>query len=344
MNKKNLKAAFFVGATLAFISFTFYFYQVFYSPNVLINKEKAVLLIPEDADIYNVLDSMQSYNYLEDAVSFMFVSKILSYQENIRPGRYIISQKMNNLEFVRHLRSGAQAPVKVTLTSVRHKEEIAPKLCLNLTAEVETFDSLISDPAYVEELGFDTITVATMFLPNTYEMYWTTDAVSLINRMKGEYDRFWNEERLAKAKELEMTPTEVSILASVVQAETKKNDEKPVVAGLYINRIDKGMPLESDPTVIFGIGDFTIRRVLRSQLKYESPYNTYLNAGLPIGPICIPELSSIDAVLNYERHNYIFMCAKDDFSGYHNFATNLRQHNRNARKWQAALNRRKIMK
>jgi UPF0755 protein len=196
----------------------------------------------------------------------------------------------------------------------------------------------------IKELGFTPPTFPVMFVPNTYEMYWTTTPANFTKRMKIEYDKFWNEERKTKADRIGLTPIEVSILASIVQEETAKNDEKPLVAGLYINRLKRGMPLQADPTIKYAVNDFTLRRVLNTHLEMDSPYNTYKFAGLPPGPINFPEITSIDAVLNFKKHNFIYMCAKSDFSGYHNFAQTLAQHNRNADAYRAALDANKIFK
>ena len=181
-----------------------------------------------------------------------------------------------------------------------------------------------------------------MFIPNTYEVYWTIKGDELMKRLKKEYDRFWTPERDQKAKVLEMTREEVSTLAAIVQAETAKSDEKPRVAGVYINRLRKGIALQADPTLIFALGDFTIKRVLNKDKEVDSPYNTYLYAGLPPGPIRMPNITSIKSVLNYESHDYIYFCAKEDFSGYHNFVTTYSQHRKNARKYQKALNNKKV--
>jgi UPF0755 protein len=183
-----------------------------------------------------------------------------------------------------------------------------------------------------------------MFIPNTYEFYWTTSATEFAERMKTEYDRFWDTTRKQKAEEIEMSPVEVTTLASIVQAETTKTEELPRVAGLYINRLQRGIPLQADPTVKFAVGDFTLKRILNKHLEIDSPYNTYKHAGLPPGPINFPEISAIDAVLNYEDHNYLYMVAKPDFSGFHNFSTTLAEHNRNANRYRAALNERQIWK
>jgi len=344
MKKQNIKVAIFIGLSLLIIMMSVYFYQVFFNPNVLINKERAILLIPKNASIQQVVDSMKNRKYLEDVVSFMFVSKALSYHENVKAGRYMLTKRMTNLQAIKHLRSGVQAPVRVTFNNIRLKEDLANKICRNLQTEPKDFLSLLNDPDYVTKFGFDTTTIISMFIPNTYEMYWTSSAEEVFERMKYEYDRFWNETRKAKADSLQLTPTEVSILASIVQAETVKNEEKPIVAGLYINRLEKEMLLESDPTVVFALRGFGMKRVLKRHLKTDSPYNTYKYTGLPPGPINLPEPSTIEAVLNYKRHNFIYMCAKEDFSGYHRFASNYRQHINNARKYQRALNRRLIFK
>ncbi|MEM1134948.1 MAG: endolytic transglycosylase MltG [Bacteroidota bacterium] len=344
MKFQNLKIAIFIGLSLLIVMMSVYLYQVFFNPNLLITRKEAVIYIPENATIQQVVDTLKTKRYLEDVVSFMFVSKLLDYHETIKPGRYVITKEMTNLEAIRHLRAGIQAPVRVTFNNVRLKEDLAEKLCKNITATEDEFNTLLNNPEYLTQFGFDTTTILTMFLPNTYEMYWTSSAEDLFERMKYEYDRFWNEQRKERADSLGLKPVEVSVLASIVQAETAKRDEKPIVAGLYINRLERGMLLESDPTVVFAVGNFTMKRVLNKHLKTDSPYNTYKYAGLPPGPINLPEPSSIDAVLRYEKHDYIYMCAKEDFSGYHRFASNYRQHINNANRYRRALNKRKVFK
>jgi UPF0755 protein len=189
------------------------------------------------------------------------------------------------------------------------------------------------------EYGFNKDNIICMFIPNTYEVYYTISADQLIERMYDEYQNFWNEERKQKANELGLSPIEVSILASIVQAESIKRDEAPIIAGLYLNRLKQGIPLQADPTLVFAVGDFTIKRVLNEHKEVESPYNTYKNKGLPPGPINMPEIATIDAVLNYKPSNYLYMCAKEDFSGYHNFTASYNEHLKNARRYQAALTR-----
>jgi UPF0755 protein len=200
----------------------------------------------------------------------------------------------------------------------------------------------LTDTAYCASLGFNTETVKAMFIPNTYEVYWNISADRLISRMKREYDAFWTEQRLAKAKAIGLTPVEVSVLASVVEEETAVAAEYPVVAGLYINRLRRGMLLQADPTVRYAVGDFTLRRILFAHLETDSPYNTYIYSGLPPAPIRIPTMMGLDGVLNHAKHNYLYMAAREDFSGRHNFAVTLAEHNRNANRYRAELNRRNI--
>ena len=202
----------------------------------------------------------------------------------------------------------------------------------------------LTDTTFLLETGLNANNVSCLFIPNTYEFYWNTSAKEFVDRMQKEYNKFWNKERLKKSAAIGLTKFEVSALASIVEIESYKKDERPIIAQLYLNRLKKRMKLQSDPTIIFAIGDFTIRRVLTKDLKIKSPFNTYLHKGLPPGPICIPSVNAIDAVLNATKNNYLFMCAKEDFSGYHNFAKTSREHSKNARKYRRALNKRKIMR
>jgi UPF0755 protein len=235
------------------------------------------------------------------------------------------------------LRSGKQSPVKLGFISVRSLDILAGKAAAYIEADSATLAALLTDPATAQKYGFNQQTFMSMFIPNTYEFYWNTSAEKFVEKMAEEYKNFWNEDRKQKAADIGLSQSEVSTLASIVEAETQKNDEKAKVAGVYMNRLNTGMLLQADPTVVFAAGDFTIQRVLNRHLEINSPYNTYLYAGLPPGPINIPSVSSIDAVLNYERHNYKFFCAKEDFSGYHAFAVTNAQHEVNARKYHQAL-------
>lgn len=301
-----------------------------------------MILIDKDDNF----DSLRNYLYneeiIEDALSFSFVAKVLKYPDLIKPGVYQLEPKMTNLEAVRKLRSGDQTPVDITFNNVRFKEDLVEKITTGTGIQPSEFESLLNNNSFLEKYGFNTENVMAMFIPNTYEVYWTISAESLFERMNKEYTNFWSAERRQKAQALGLTPVQVSTLASIVQDESIMNEEKPTIAGLYINRLNKNMLLQADPTVKYALGDFSIQRILTADTRIDSPYNTYRYRGLPPGPINLPSISSLNAVLNYEEHSYIYMCAKEDFSGYHRFAKTLMEHNRNARLFQQALNNRKI--
>lgn len=260
----------------------------------------------------------------------------------IHPGAYRFSQSDNCLTVYRRLKSGAQTPVNLTLPSVRTVGKLLKTVSHQLMTDSSNLARLLMDSTYCAQIGYSTETLPCLFIPNTYEVYWTMTPEAFVKRMQKEHDRFWNEERKAKAQSIGLTPEEVATLASIVEEETANNAEKPMVAGLYINRLHADMPLQADPTVKFALQDFGLRRILHTHLETDSPYNTYKHTGLPPGPIRIPSIQGIESVLNYTRHNYLYMCAKEDFSGTHNFAATFSQHLANARKYQQELNRRKI--
>lgn len=338
MKRRNLTIVLILVFSILLSTFAFYFYQLIQTPNILVEKEDRALIIPYGYTFKDLQNKLYEEEYVQDLISFSILAKFMDYDENVKAGRYMLKSDMSNLQAVRLLRSGSQTPLDVTFNSVRLKEDLAEKLCDNIAADKDKLLALLQDTAVVRSYGFNQYTIVSMFIPNTYEVYWTISEKELLDRMKAEYDKFWNEERLAKAKAIGLTPQEVSTLASIVQAESKKNDEKPRIAGVYINRLNRGIALQADPTLVYAAGDFTIGRVLNKHKEIDSPYNTYKYAGLPPGPINVPPISALDAVLNYEKHNYLYFCAKEDFSGYHNFSTNLRQHLNNARRYQRALN------
>jgi len=325
------------------ISMTFYFYQVFFSPNTLVESDQPYILkIPTNSVFKTVADQLYEDKVVNDILSFRFVSKALDYQDAVKPGLYKIDPKMNNLQLVRMLRSGAQVPVKVTFNNVRTKEDLAEKITANLEVSEEQFLNLIQDSVYVRKFDFEEETVISMFIPNTYELWWNTSAEALFDRMYKEYQDFWSEERKQKAQDLGLSLKEVSTLASIVQAESQKSEERPKIAGVYLNRLKIGMALQADPTLVYATGDFSLKRILNIHKEIDSPYNTYKNIGLPPGPINLPDINSLNAVLNAESHKYMYFCAKDDFSGYHAFAITYNEHLNNARRYQNALNSSKI--
>ncbi len=338
MRKKWLVLFILVFSTML-SSFAFYFYQVIYTPNFQIDKDDINIVIPKGATFKDVQDLLYDNKIVNDLVAFSLLAKLMNYDEAVKPGVYTIKKDMPNLLVVRRLRSGDQVPVRITFNNIRLIDELPEKITANTGVDPNDFRALVENDTIISELGFTPETIVSMFIPNTYEVYWTITAEALLEKMKEEHDRFWSDQRLQKAAKLNMTPLEVSTLASIVQAETQKYDEAATVAGLYINRLQRNIALQADPTLVFAAQDFTIKRVLNVHKEIDSPYNTYMYNGLPPGPINMPQPNYIDAVLNYKEHRYLYMCAKEDFSGYHNFATNLRDHLRNAEKYQTALNR-----
>lgn len=344
MKGKKVFVIFILVFSIMLSSFGLYFYQLIQTPNFLVDKFDAPFLIPPDATFKEVQNKLYKGGYVQDLVAFSFLAKLMDYDENVKAGRFLLKKDMSNLQALKLLRSGRQEPLNITFNNVRLKEELAEKITSNTSADKDKFYALLQDTALIKSYGFDEYTILSMFIPNTYEVYWTISEEELLDRMKTEYDRFWNDERTAKASALGMTKAEISTLASIVEAESKKIDEKPKIAGVYINRLEKGMALQADPTLVYAAGDFSIKRVLNVHKEIDSPYNTYKYAGLPPGPINIPPISAIDAVLDFQEHNYLYFCAKDDFSGYHSFAKDLNQHLNNARRYQRALNKAKLYK
>ncbi len=257
-------------------------------------------------------------------------------------GRYAVFPTDNMLDIYLRISRGRQTPVNLSFNNIRTREQLARRIGNQLMIDSAEIATLLFDSIYCAGRGYTPMTIISMFIPNTYEMYWNINADNFFSRMQKEYDKFWNKERVNKAKQIGFTPEQVITLASIVEEETNNNAEKPIVAGLYINRLHRGMPLQADPTIKFALQDFSLKRIYDKHLHIDSPYNTYKYSGLPPGPIRIPSAKSIDSVLNYVRHNYIYMCAKEDFSGTHNFASTFSEHQKNAQKYRRALNNRKI--
>ena len=318
----------------------FKLYNMVMKPNVVTPDQKEFsLYIPTGADFDQVKDSLYGNHLIIDPGSFEWVARHKDYPSHVKPGRYVLKNGMGNNQLTNILRGGLQTPVKVTFNNIRDVKMLAGRVGTQIEADSASIAAYLTDNVNLNKLGFNSLTIPAMFLPNTYEFYWNTDAEKFVEKMKGEYDKFWNEERRNKAKTLGLSPVQVSILASIVDKETNKTDEMPRIAGVYLNRLRNGWLLQADPTLVFAVGDFDLKRVLNIHKEVESPYNTYKYAGLPPGPICIPSLQSINAVLNAEKHNYYYFCAKEDFSGYHVFAKTLTEHNRNAQRYQRALSR-----
>ncbi|UII22875.1 endolytic transglycosylase MltG [Fulvivirga ligni] len=337
MKKKKLTVIFILVFTILLTSFTFYGYQMMFTPNVLVGKTDKILYIEPGESFKDLQDKLHKQKYVNDLMSFSFIAKILKYDKSMKPGRFLLKADMNNMEAVRLLRSGKQAPVNLTFNNIRLKSELSEKLTARLAISPEEFVRALDSFIESNKLGFNENNIISMFIPNTYQVYYDISAEGLVERMLYEYNQFWTDARKAKAKEIGLNQQEVSTLASIVQAESVKADESKRIAGLYMNRLKRGIALQADPTLVFASGDFALKRVLNEHKEIDSPYNTYMYPGLPPGPINMPTIRSIDAVLNYEHNDYIYMCAKEDFSGYHNFASNYAQHMVNARKYQRQL-------
>ncbi len=330
----------FVGLMISVIV-VFNKYQSVFNENVAIEEGHLFFYVQPGSSYEEVYENLADQGILTDEKSFGWVAERKEYPSNLKPGRYRIEDGMSNNELVNLLRSGTQTPVMVIFNNLRTFGALAGKVSRYIASDSLELLTHLIDPTVPAKYGFTPETFMAMFVPNTYEMYWTATPEDFTDRMAREYEKFWKS-RDKKLSRLGMTREEVSTLASIVDEETLIDDENERVAGVYMNRIRQGMPLQACPTLKFAMSDFTITRILHEYKQVESPYNTYKYRGLPPGPIIIPSVSAIDGVLNYEDHNYLYMAAKADFSGRHAFARNLAQHNRNAAEYQRELDRRKI--
>ncbi|OFX69191.1 MAG: hypothetical protein A2X12_11460 [Bacteroidetes bacterium GWE2_29_8] len=326
----------------AIISASALVYYIALYPNIKTNNHKKEYLYIKTGSSYeDVINELTKNNFINNKFSFIIMSKLKKYDELVKPGRYEIVNGMNNNHLVNILRAGLQKPINLTFNNIRLKEELAGKVGRYIEADSTSLIKEINKINF-NKYGINKENALLLFIPNTYEMYWNTNAFEFVNYMIKEYEKFWDDERMNISKKINLSPAQVGIIASIVAKETNRRKEMPTIAGVYINRLKKGMLLQADPTVVFATKEFDLRRVLHKHLEIDSPYNTYKYKGLPPGPICIPEKYVIDAVLNYENHKYIFFCADEKFSGYHNFAENETQHNANAIKYRKALNKAKI--
>ena len=301
------------------------------------------LYVSRHTDYATLLDSLKPN--IKHHFAFDIYAERLNLKESFKKGHYVVKDGMNVIEIVRMLKLGLQTPVNVTMNNVKIPAQLAGKLAVQLEADSVELVNVLTDKALAKKMGFESpLTMFSIFLPNTYEFYWTVKPEEFVERMYKEYKNFWNGARDEKRKRTGLNRVEVATLASIVYEEPRKVDEMPRVAGVYMNRLRTGMPLQADPTIKYAMQNFGLRRILKSYLKYDSPYNTYINKGLPPSPICMPSIQAIDAVLNFEKHDYLYLCARPTFDGYHNFAKSYSQHLANARAYQAELNKRKIMK
>jgi len=290
----------------------------------------------------SVCHKLDSVGSTQGLVALSTLLRHHGYNDHVRTGRYAIEPDDGVITVFRKLKNGRQVPIRLTIPESRTTDRLAAVLSTKLMLDSATIAAALSDSATVAQLGYDTCTVPALFVPNTYEVYWNLSIDQLLQRMKKEHDAFWNTNRLQKAESIGLTPNEVCTLASIIDEETANTAEKPTIAGMYLNRLQKGMPLQADPTVKFALKDFAIKRVRQGMLTHPSPYNTYAHIGLPPGPIKVASIKGIDAVLGRTRHDYLFMCAKEDFSGTHNFARTYQEHLKNAARYAKALNARGI--
>jgi UPF0755 protein len=313
-----------------------------FGPNTGKLSKGEYLYIHTGASYQNVLDSLQAEGYISDMFSFRILAKLAHYPIHLHPGKYKIAEGMSNYSIIRMLRSNRQTPVKLVINKLRTKNDLVNIISQDLEADSASIEKLLTDDTYLDQFGLDTNTAMCAIMPNTYQFYWNTNADRAFRKIEKTYAEFWNSDRKQQAQNKNLTPQQVIIMASILEEESNKDDEKPNIASVYLNRMNKGLPLQADPTIKFAIGDFTIKRITGEYLQVTSPYNTYTNKGLPPGPICTPSIASIEAVLNAPQTGYMYFCARADFSGYHVFASTFEEHMKNAHAYQHALNERGI--
>ena len=307
-------------------------------------KEPVYIYITPQDNSTTIINKLSAIEGINSTKGFELLAKRNNFDSRKRSGKFAINKGDNMQTIYRRIVSNEQTPVKLVIPSTRTIEQLTGAISRQLMFDSLELNEFTNRPIYYQNIGYTKETLPSLFIPNTYEVYWNIKPEALMTRLMNERRKFWNEERTNKAKKLDLTPEEVATLASIIDEETNNDEEKPIVAGMYINRLKRGMPLQADPTVKYAIGDPTRKRILKKDLNIDSPYNTYKNKGLPPGPIRIPTIQAIESVLNYTKHSYLYMCAKEDFSGKHNFAKTLSEHNENARRYQRALNKLNIMK
>lgn len=330
-----------IAATLCLLSIIGLGYYFFFT-TFSVKPETQYVCIDDDDTIDSVLTKLRPIASEHAMTGFSTLMRHTDYAKSPRTGRYAIQPSASTFTIMRKLRNGQQEAVMLTIPESRTMEKLAGVLSRKLMLDSVEIAAALIDDAYCRQWGYDTCTIAALFVPNTYEVYWNVTLDHFMERMVKEHDAFWNGERKTKAEAAGLSPDEVATLASIIDEETANNDEKPMIAGMYLNRLHKDMPLQADPTVKFALKNFALKRIYHDMLFYDSPFNTYRNTGLPPGPIKIASIKGIDAVLNYVKHDFLYMCAKEDFSGTHNFAVSYSEHLRNAARYAKALNDRGI--
>ena len=340
MKKFNSRAYLYIAAfgMILIIALT-----VYYAMTSVSNSDTVeYIYIDEDDTQDSVIAKIQPYANPIGMAGLKTIIRHSDYGKNIRTGRYAIEPSDGAITVFRRLKNGRQTSMSIVVPEVRTMDRLAGVLSHKLMLDSATIAEALTSEETCKHMGYDTCTIAAMFVPNTYDVYWNMSIEDLLERMKKEHDRFWKGDREAKAAKMQLTPVEVATIASIIDEETSNNAEKPMIAGMYLNRLKAGMPLRADPTIKFALKQFELKRIYNKLLTTDSPYNTYQHQGLPPGPIKIASIKGIDAVLNYVDHNYLYMCAKEDFSGTHNFAHTYQEHLKNAAKYTKALNARGI--
>jgi len=317
-------------------------FSLILAPNVKPVSGRAIVYIPDGASFDQALDSVKAALLIKNSGIFRWLAVRKNYPHSVKSGRYVFEKPVSYNTLINILRGGRQTPLEITFSKLRTLNELAGRIGGQIEADSAEIIDFFSDQDNFADDGFTKENVIAVFIPNTYELYWNTTARKLYSRMLREYRKLWNDDRIKKSQTIGLTPVEVSVLASIVDEEASRGDEKPRIAGVYLNRLKRGIPLQADPTVKFAVNDFTLNRILYKHLETESPYNTYKHSGLPPGPISCATVEGIDAVLNAEKHDFLYFAAKPDFSGYHNFSRTLAEHNRYASQYRRELNRRKI--
>jgi UPF0755 protein len=344
MNKKKLLYGSLLLVIILIIIAAAIIYRGIFGPTIQPKKPDSFIIVPTGASYLQVLDSIESNLEVKNMSLLDWVARKKNYPSLIKPGRYLVDRDISINSLVNILRSGRQTPVRITFQNIRTLDQLAGKIGRQIEADSSAIMDFLSDESNYSADGFTRETIIAVFIPNTYELYRNTDARGLYKRILTEYRKFWNGHRMSLAREKGLNPIQVSILASIIDDEVVRRDEKPRIAGVYLNRLKRGIPLQACPTIKYALSDFTLTRVLYKHLQVDSPYNTYTHSGFPPGPIGCPSIEGIDAVLNAEDHDYLYFAARPDFSGYHNFSRTLAEHNRNAANYQKELNRRKIFK
>lgn len=333
------------GCLIALLGIGYYY---FFS-NFSARNETQYVYIDDDDNLDSVYTKVKEVANTHGYTAFKALSRYSNYSQHIRTGRYAVKRGQGAFVTFRHMRNGQQTPVNLTIPSVRTIERLSAEISKKLMMDSIDLSAALKDEKTCAKYGYDTATISCLFIPNTYDIYWNTPVDKFLDRMDEESKRFWNEDRKQKAKTLHLSPIEVATIASIIEEETANDGEKPMIAGMYYNRLKlrsaeypQGMPLQADPTIKYALKRFDLKRIYHNMLFINSPYNTYKNPGLPPGPIRIPSIVSIDAVLNLVHHDYLYMCAKEDFSGTHNFARTYAEHLGNATRYSKALNERGI--